>query len=196
MSAFHAQVEALVAFRDALGRHRGQAAEVMDGAESRVRRAQVELDEIEHAWRREVERRHAAAEDCHRQALAAAHEGMGYVDCSPQQQALQRAEEALAQVLRARREVEQAIDRYHHEGQAYGQFMDDDFSRGQHYLDRCIDHFLRFGAERIAIPYLEWLAPRGIPRPPSPPPSADRVVGTPEQRKEAEPRDSAPEARG
>lgn len=196
MSAFHAQVEALVAFRDALGRHRGQAADAMDGAEASIRRAQAELDDVEHAWRREVERRHAAAEDCHRQALAAAHEGMGYVDCSPQQQALHRAEEALAQILRARLEVEQAIDQYRRESQACGRFMDDDFSRGQHYLDRCIDHFLRFGSERIAIPYLQWLAPRGTPRPPSPPASADRPVGSPEHRKEAEPRDSAAEARG
>lgn len=196
MNAFHAQVDALVAFRDALGRHRGQAADIMDGAETRVRRAQAEMDEIEHAWRREVERRHAAAEDCLRQALAAAHAGMGYVDCSPQQQALRQAEEALAHVLRARREVEQAIDHYRREGQAYGRFMDDDFNRGQYYLDRCIDHFQRFGSERIAIPYLDWLVPRGTPRSPGPPASADRVVGSPEQRKEAQPRDSAPEARG
>lgn len=49
-----------------------------------------------------VQRRHAVAEDCRRQALAAARQGMGHVDGSPQQQAPHRAEEALAPVMRAR----------------------------------------------------------------------------------------------
>src|SRR3990170_4085582 len=112
MARFEANIAALVSLRQAVLTFRGRMADAIDAADAEIRRVEAAIEAAEQAWRREVERRNAAARNCERAAIAAAAADAGYVDCSPHLRALEAAEQRVAEIGSARDHLFRVVDRY------------------------------------------------------------------------------------